>query len=150
MIYDTLSQLALYRGLHVNLDRAIEHCLQTDFHQQQEGKYEVDGDKVFYFIQNNQLNTAPSDELEVHENYLDLHFLLEGHERIGYGKEIVAVRRPFDKAGDIGFVSCQQIHSLEIDQRTFVIFFPKEPHQPNQYADKEPLVRKCVFKVLID
>ena len=49
MIYDTLERLGLYRGLHPNLDKAIDHFLRTDFGQQASGRYDVEGDKVFYF-----------------------------------------------------------------------------------------------------
>ena len=46
MIYDSLERLALYRGLHPNLDKAIAYCLERDFSQQEAGKYQLDGDQV--------------------------------------------------------------------------------------------------------
>ena len=150
MIYDSLERLARYQGLHPNLDKAIDYCLHTDFSQKDTGQYEVDSDKVFYFVQDNQLNKLPTDELEVHEKYLDLHFLLEGHELIGAGREVAELIKPYDETTDFASVRCRQVYPLEIDQKSFLIFFPKEPHQPNQFAGKEESVRKCVFKVLID
>ena len=66
MIYDSLERLALYRGLHPNLDKAIDHFLRTDFGQQASGRYDVEGEKVFNFIQENVLNQISSDALEVH------------------------------------------------------------------------------------
>ena len=150
MIYDTLERLILYRDLHPNLDKAIDHFLRTDFGQQASGRYDVEGEKVFYFIQENVLNQISSDALEVHEQYLDLHFLLEGHELIGLGREVAEVITPYDEAIDFASVRCQQVYPLEIDQESFLIFFPKEAHQPNQFAGKEDTVRKCVYKVLID
>lgn len=150
MIYDSLERLALYQGLHPNLDKAIDYCLHTDFSRKATGQYEVDSDKVFYFVQDNQLNKLPTDELEVHEKYLDLHFLLEGHELIGAGREVAEIITPYDEAIDFASVRCQQVYPLEIDKESFLIFFPKEAHQPNQFAGKEDTVRKCVYKVLID
>ena len=150
MIHDSLERLALYRGLHPILDKAIAYCLERDFSQQEAGKYQLDGDQVFYLIQDNQLAQSSSNELEVHEKYLDLHFLLEGHELIGAGREVAELIKPYDEATDFASVRCQQVYPLEIDQKSFLIFFPKEPHQPNQFAGKEKIVRKCVFKVLID
>lgn len=150
MIYDSLERLALYRGLHPNLDKAIAYCLERDFSQQEAGKYQLDGDQVFYLIQDNQLAQSSSNELEVHEKYLDLHVLLEGHELIGAGREVAELIKPYDEATDFASVRCQQVYPLEIDQKSFLIFFPNEPHQPNQFAGKEECVRKCVFKVLID
>lgn len=150
MIYDSLERLALYQGLHPNLDKAIACCLETDVSQQAPGKYELDADRVFYLIQENQLQMQPSDELEIHEKYLDLHFLLEGHELIGAGREVAELIKPYDEATDFASVRCQQVYPLEIDQKSFLIFFPKEAHQPNQFAGKEDTVRKCVYKVLID
>lgn len=150
MIYDSLEKLGSYMGLHENLDKAIQSYFQTDFSHKEKGKYEVDGNKVFYMIQENKLNTVASDELEFHKKYLDLHFLLEGHERIGAGRDLAEIRKVYNDADDIGMVSCQKLYPLEINEDTFALFFPDEPHQPNQFAGKEHVVRKCVYKVLID
>ena len=47
MICDTLQHLGRYRGLHPNLDTAIDYLLTHDLAALQLGRTEVDGDKVF-------------------------------------------------------------------------------------------------------
>ena len=47
MICDTLQHLVRYRGLHPNLDTAIDYLLTHDLAALPLGRTEVDGDKVF-------------------------------------------------------------------------------------------------------
>ena len=47
MICDTLQHLGRYRGLHPNLDTAIDYLLTHDLTALPLGRTEVDGDKVF-------------------------------------------------------------------------------------------------------
>ena len=47
MICDTLQHLGRYRGLHPNLDTAIDYLITHDLAALQLGRTEVDGDKVF-------------------------------------------------------------------------------------------------------
>ena len=47
MICDTLQHLGRYRGLHPNLDTAIDYLLTHDLAALPLGRTEVDGDKVF-------------------------------------------------------------------------------------------------------
>ena len=47
MICDTLQHLGRYRGLHPNLDTAIDYLLTQDLADLPLGRTEVDGDKVF-------------------------------------------------------------------------------------------------------
>ena len=46
MICDTLQHLGRYRGLHPNLDTAIDYLLTHDLAAMPLGRTEVDGDKV--------------------------------------------------------------------------------------------------------
>ena len=48
MICDTLQHLGRYRGLHPNLDTAIDYLLTHDLAALQLGRTEVDGDKALW------------------------------------------------------------------------------------------------------
>ena len=130
MIFDDLKNIAFYKGIHPNLDKAIDYLYQ---HRK---------DSV--------LNQAENDQFEHHKNYADLHLLVEGHEYSSYGSRIKDEAVAFDEASDIGFVHCHEKYPLLLGYHNFAIFFPGEPHQPNGYAGMEEKVRKYLFKILID
>ena len=150
MIFDQLENLVRYRGIHENIDTAIDYLLSHDVSNLNSGRYEVDGDRVFFFLQENTLSQQQEESFEFHQKYLDLHFLLEGHELIQYGCQIREVQEAYDEGRDIGFVVCEQTYPLLLDGFNFAAFLPEEAHQPNQFAGREETVKKCVFKVLLD
>lgn len=150
MIFDELENLAHYKGIHNHLDCAIDYLLTHDLSNYELGRYEINGDKVFFFVQENELNQEENDEFEFHHRYLDLHFLLEGREIIQYGYEQTELRKVYDAEKDIGFNTCNQVYPLVLDYRNFVAFLPEEAHHPNGFAGKGLTVKKCVVKVLFD
>lgn len=150
MIFDELENLAHYKGIHNHLDCAIDYLLTHDLSNYELGRYEINGDKVFFFVQENELNQEENDEFEFHHRYLDLHFLLGGREIIQYGYEQTELRKVYDAEKDIGFNTCNQVYPLVLDHRNFVAFLPKEAHHPNGFAGKGLTVKKCVVKVLFD
>ena len=58
MIYDSLKHLAAYKGIHPGIYRGLELLRDTDFSKLEDGRYEVDGDDLFYSIQSYQTNPA--------------------------------------------------------------------------------------------
>ncbi|EBN0316844.1 DUF386 family protein, partial [Salmonella enterica subsp. enterica serovar Typhi] len=88
MIFDDLKNIASYKGIHPNLDKAIDYLYQHRKDSFKLGKYEIDGDKVFLVVQENVLNQAENDQFEHHKHYADLHLLVEGHEYSSYGSRI--------------------------------------------------------------
>ena len=56
MIFDDLKNITFYKGIHPNLDKAIDYLYQHRKDSFDLGKYEIDGDKVFLVVQENILN----------------------------------------------------------------------------------------------
>ena len=74
MIFDQLENLIRYRGIHKNIDTAIDYLLSHDVSNLNSGRYEVDGDRVFFFLQENTLSQQQEESFEFHQRYLDLSF----------------------------------------------------------------------------
>ena len=51
MIFDNLKNITFYKGIHPNLDKAIDYLYQHRKDSFELGKYEIDGDKVFLVVQ---------------------------------------------------------------------------------------------------
>ena len=88
MIFDDLKNISFYKGIHPNLDKAIDYLYEHRKDSFDLGKYEIDGDKVFLVVQENVLNKEENDRFEHHKNYADLHLLVEGHEYSSYGSRV--------------------------------------------------------------
>ncbi len=87
MICDALEHLNRYRGLHRNLDTAIDYL--TAYHVAHDlsdlplGRTEVDGGNVFINVMEADLS-PDSTRLEYHKKYADLQIDLTGGEGWGY------------------------------------------------------------------
>lgn len=150
MIFEQWEDVGRYRGLHPHLDQAIDYLLTHDMASFDLGRYAINEDKVFLFVQENQLNQESDDSFEYHERYADIHFLLAGQELMHYGQQVTEVIKDYEAESDIGFVRCRLATSLHLTTDNVAIFLPNEPHQPNLYDHAGKTVRKCVVKVLMD
>lgn len=150
MIYDELSHLSRYKGLHGNIDTAIDFLLTTDLTQLEPGRHEIAGDRAFLLIQDNTLNREPSDSFEYHAKYMDLQLLISGNEHFRYTRTVDGEVQAFNDGDDFGLIRSSEGLDLELDGKTFVMVYPGEYHQPNQIGKAGDQVRKCVVKILID
>ena len=101
MICDTLQHLGRYRGLHPNLDTAIDYLLTHDLAALPLGRTEVDGDKVFINLMDATLHPDAGYHPEYHKLYADLQVDLTGSEGWGYTNLPGAEIGEF--TGDCGF-----------------------------------------------
>ena len=105
MITDTLAHLARYRGLHKNLDTAIDWLAAHDVTALPNGRTVIDGDAVFVNVMDAELRDAEDAAFEYHRRYADLQIDLTGAERWDWaaqGSPLVA-NAPYDAASDAGF-----------------------------------------------
>lgn len=110
------------------------------------------GDDVTVNVQEYTTREPGNEQLEGHQKYIDLQYLVEGCELQGYAKLFTAVEtvNPYDVKRDIAHfkVPVIEYHVIRPDQ--FTIFFPDDIHMTNiQYGEKAK-VRKVVFKVAVD
>ena len=70
MIFDDLKNITFYKGIHPNLDQAIDFLYEHRKDSFELGRYDIDGDKVFLVVQENTLNKEESNRFEHHKSCL--------------------------------------------------------------------------------
>lgn len=146
MITDTLQNLPRYRGLHKNLDTAIDWLRHHDLNALPNGRTEVAGDAVFINVMDADLREAEGADFEYHRRYADLQIDLTGSEHWGWaaaGQET----KPFDEASDAGFVAGPEQVCGALGEGRFALFLPGEPHKPSCRTPDCRKVRKAVVKI---
>lgn len=148
MIYDSLKHLDAYKGIHPGVLRGLELLRDTDFSKLADGRYEVDGDDLFYMLQSYTTNPA-NDTPEAHRKYIDIQYLISGQEKIAAGpleemtEEVEA--RP---EGDIWFYR-GPLSELLVSGDKFLVLWPGDAHAPGVAPDEPAPCRKCVVKVKV-
>jgi biofilm protein TabA len=151
MIFDSMDYVETY-DLGDDFEKAFKF-LQDSNADFQDGRYEIDGDKVFALISS--YDTKPMDDadLEVHRKYVDIQFLLEGEELIGYCplSEDLDIAKDFDVDADAGMLVPPEngLTALHLTPGRFAIFFPNDAHMPCiAVGDPQP-VKKVVVKIAV-
>ena len=151
MICDALEHLNRYRGLHRNLDTAIDYLtayhVAHDLYDLPLGRTEVDGENVFINVMEADLS-PDSTRLEYHKKYADLQIDLTGGE--GWGYTNLPGEEAGEFTGDIGFRTSPDAVSGTLGEGRFVLFFPGELHTPGVARPGCAHVRKVVIKIRME
>lgn len=153
MIYDSIENLNIYKGLSKHIRNAIEYVQHNNLRALEPGKYEIDGDEVFLNISEYETHSEESSLFETHEIYVDLQVLLSGSEQIYcLPRDKAGTSRGYQLGNDITFYE-EGSHdwvSVEIDEKRFCILYPQDAHKPGiQTGEAGERVRKAVIKIKI-
>ena len=151
MICDALEHLNRYRGLHRNLDTAIDYLtayhVAHDLYDLPLGRTEVDGENVFINVMEADLS-PDSTRLEYHKKYADLQIDLTGGEGWGYETAPGTEVEPYQP--DIGKKDSEDAVFGTLGEGRFVLFFPGELHRPGVEMPGCDRVRKAVVKIKME
>lgn len=149
VLYGTLKHLDSYQGIHPGVMRGLELLRDTDFSKLEDGRYEVDGDDLFFFIQSYESKPV-NDTPEAHKKYVDIQYLISGQERMGVAPledmtEVVEAR----PEGDI-WLHHGPTDKILVTGDRFAAFWPEDAHAPGIAVDGPEPCRKCVVKVRVN
>ena len=152
MIFDRKENIDLYKGISGNLDTAIDYLKSHDLSALKEGKYTVDGDNVYFMIQEKDTRVKADAKWEAHHNYMDIQCMLDGVEMLGW-QDVKALKETasYNPVKDIVFYDDDGSGSfVKSTSGCFAVFFPSDAHMPLRAADEKPVhVRKVVVKVKV-
>lgn len=111
------------------------------------GKYMIDGDNVFAMITKGATKHIDSVRWESHRNYIDLHYVIRGKERIGAAQVTSAtVTKPYDASRDAANYTVDGKYYLAAPDE-FFLFFPSDAHRPGIRAPGFDTDKKLVIKI---
>ncbi|QMV42459.1 YhcH/YjgK/YiaL family protein [Cohnella cholangitidis] len=155
MIFGDSSKLATreFEIVHPVLREALLRLERTDLKALAPGKYEWDGDRVFLLIQ--ELETAPKTDkkLESHERYVDIQYLIDGEEVIGYARRSSdhIVCQDELESKDFALYEDPAVEmDLLLKPGMFAVFFPADLHRPGVSGIVPGKIKKAVVKISCD
>jgi YhcH/YjgK/YiaL family protein len=132
MILDKINNTRLYLGLNPGFAKAFEILKDKTLSKKQDGKYPVDGDKIYYTIQKYTTKPQNAGKLEAHRKYIDIQFLLSGVELLGYTPlNGLSIAEEYNPQKDIAFFHIPgEITKIQLEPGLFCILFPDDAHLP--------------------
>lgn len=149
MIYAKNNDARTYRGIHPNLDLALEHITSEFLAKVGYDRVELKGSDVY--ATRFTYETVPEAEsfFEAHKKYLDIHIMVDGSE----GVEIAppGALQEFDRveANDFYAYRGPASYQLKLSPGDFLVVFPEDAHRIKMQLDQPETVSKVVFKVRI-
>lgn len=150
MIYDNITNSSIYKGINENLDKALDFLQSTDFSSFEPGKHDVDGDRIFINIISTQTKSVNDAFFEYHKSYLDVHFVIEGEEKILVSNvDSMINKTEFNHKDDYALQEGETQAELILVKGKFCVVFPDDSHLPLIANKEQRQVKKGVIKVLI-
>ncbi len=150
MIYAKNKDALAYRGIHPNLDLALEHITPAFLDSVDGLRTELKGGDVY--AARFTYETVPPEEsfFEAHRKYLDIHIMVRGDERVEIAPP--EALEEFDRAEANDFYAYRGTahYRLTLAPGDFLVVFPGDAHRIKMQTDGPATVSKVVFKVRIN
>lgn len=149
MIIDRIENARLYNTVHAAFERAFDYIHQINVDSIAAGRYEIDGGNMYALVQ--QYNTKLKEQgfWEAHRRYIDLQYVVQGSEGMGYANIHHLRQGEYDKSMDFlplyGEGDLVTLHS-----GSFVLLLPEDAHMPGMAIGSPALVKKIVVKIAVD
>jgi biofilm protein TabA len=148
MILSDKKDMLRYVNLHPRFKTAFEFLAATDLAAHPIESHAIDGKNLYANFSSGKGKTKHDARLEAHRQYIDIQYLIEGDEEIGW-KELdhcMEVQNPYKEEKDVMFYADAPETWLKLVPGQFAVFFPEDVHAP---MVSEGNVRKVVVKVLL-
>jgi YhcH/YjgK/YiaL family protein len=150
MVYDKLENAKFYYGLSPRIEKALRFLQENDLTKVKEGKTPIgldkDGEDVVVNCWMNATKPYSTAKLETHQEFLDLHYLVEGKEDLFVGfvqdtSKVLEDKPDIDCRFYEGFS-----RPLPIGANRFLLLFPTDTHAPGlNHQDKESQTNKKIL-----
>jgi YhcH/YjgK/YiaL family protein len=151
MIVDKIENADTYVKLSKAIAKALEVLRDRELIEKDNGRYDVDGDNLYYLVQRYTTKPVEQCKLEAHKRYIDIQFVADGEEIMGYCPvDNLEVQTPYEPEKDIVFYKRpDNITEVKLSSGTFAVLFPQDAHMPKCRLDGPSNVHKVVVKVKI-
>jgi YhcH/YjgK/YiaL family protein len=132
VILDRLENAGSYTALSTEIAMALDYLHRTDFSQVPDGRYELDGDRVYAIVMRYKPKPAAEAVWEAHRKYLDVQYMVAGVERMGYAplNDGLPTQHAYDAEKDFILYDAKG-DLFEVPAGSFAIFGPQDVHAPS-------------------
>jgi YhcH/YjgK/YiaL family protein len=152
MIFGQLSNLTKEKAaIGGVLQKGLEYLAKTDFASMEIGRYEID-DTMYALVQGYVTQPKADRKAERHEKYIDIQYIDQGEECIGFAFLSPENEISEDKLAEkdaIFYKTVKDEIALVMPAGTYAIFFPADVHRPCCISNQPEQVRKVVLKIKV-
>ncbi len=145
MIIEKVENLSRYKLAEGKL---IDFIKNFDASKYTKGRFEIDGDTFFGIGLEYETKSAEDCLWEAHRKYIDVHWILEGEEKV----EVVdinqtKVTKAYDAEHDYALFNGVAENVICMEKGQILVLYPNEVHKTSISVKDQNLVKKIVFKI---
>lgn len=146
MIFDREENLSRYMN-RADAEKIYGFIRSID-EKTEKGKYVIDGERLYAIVSEYETKSRSDAVLEVHNKYLDLHFLIFGEEKQEfYDRREVKEAVPYNAVNEAALcVFPDERNELILRPGFFTLYFTDDAHAPQLAVGSPGIVRKVVVK----
>lgn len=137
--------------VQAKIQRALDHLQTLDLQSHADGRFEIDGNDIYYMI--SEYETLPESDMrfEAHQKYLDIQGIISGHEAIQVARtDLFTVATAYDETKDIVFFNDIDLYStVVLSPGDYVVLMPEDAHKPKVMVGQPEHTKKYVVKIRI-
>lgn len=154
MIFDTLENAKLYRGIHPGIDKILELAggfTEDNFRKE---RLEIDGEQLFMNFAEYETHSREGALSEAHRKYADVMYMVSGAETI-YVKptdKLSCITQEYDPKIEALLAKLDDDTTpIQLTAGSFVVLFPGDAHAPgcDPLGESSVSVKKIIGKVLL-
>ena len=148
MIVDKIENLKLYIPYHEKLAVVCDYLAKTDIYSLEVGKYEI-GEGVRVIVNAFTPKEPDVAKWETHNKYIDLQYLIEGNETMGYLPVDQMEDAEYNEEKDISYPvpkAGANIASVPLETGCFAYLEPRDAHRPSVKLTSTAS-KKLIFKI---
>ena len=132
--------------------QALAFLRRRDLAALPDGRYEIDGDRVFAMAQRYETAALTEPRFEAHRKYIDVQFIAAGSEVIGWAPVSgLEITEAYDAEKDVCFgpVKTGLWTPVRLGAGELAVLYPEDAHAPRLAAGSPATVVKVVVKVAV-
>jgi YhcH/YjgK/YiaL family protein len=149
MILDRIENASLYYTVHPRFKSTFDTISHIDINTIPVGRHEIDGTNLYVLVQEYNTKLKEQGLWEAHRRYIDLHYMVQGTEGIGYANINHLQQGVYDESKDF-----LPLHGegelITLKSGYFVLLFPEDAHMPGMAPGSPAPVRKIVLKIAVE
>ncbi|MDR1696025.1 MAG: YhcH/YjgK/YiaL family protein [Endomicrobium sp.] len=149
MIADKLSNSSFYLKYFPFLKEAFDFVEENKRNLvSMQGKIRINS-SMYAVVETSVPKPLSAQKLEAHRKYIDLQYIIEGHDVIGL-KNLSGCKKiyaGYNAGKDIIFYDDRADFQIKLPEKHFALFFPDDAHSP--LCGESP-VKKCIVKIKTD
>ena len=149
MIIDRIENAHLYYSIHPRFKQAFDYVSQIDVNTIAAGRDEIDGEHMYALVKEYNKKLKEDGKWEAHRRYIDLQYVVQGAEGMGYANIHHLQQGEYDASKDFLPLSGEG-DQVALKSGSFVLLLPEDAHMPGMALGSPAPVKKIVLKIAVE